>query len=279
MSGPPAEALALLGLGLFSLGMAADLPAAFRRQRSRVAAALAGGRGGRAFAGAALALLLAAVSWLALALPVASVLAAAGGAAAPFVRHRSRSGGEAREAERAWSGALDQLADALEAGLAFPAAAAFVAASGPPVLRQRFASLVEGIRRGELEAALDALAEGPGQAARATAALLRAALVELPTGGLAPLLRELARVGRERFESAERARGRALALRREATILAASPVCFLALIGWSSPGYLAAYRGVGGTIVSLAGALAIGACYLAMLRLGRIPEPGRGGAR
>jgi hypothetical protein len=47
------------------------------------------------------------------------------------------------------------------------------------------------------------------------------------------------------------------------------------LIGWSSPGYLDAYRSAGGTIVSVVGAAVIGGCYLAMLRLGRVPEPGK----
>ncbi len=258
-------------------GLLADLPAArARRVRPHGRRAPGLGWGRQACVAAALAGALAVASWLALALPVVTLLAAAGGRARPSCcAGARRANGELRELERAWSGALDQLADALEAGLGFPAAAAFVAASGPAPLRPRFGALVERVRRGELEQALEELAAAPEQAARTASALLRAALVELPTGGLAPLLRELARVGRERFESAERSRGRSLALRREATILAASPVCFLALIGWSSPGYLAAYRSAGGTIVSLAGALAIGACYLAMLRLGRIPEPGR----
>jgi hypothetical protein len=46
------------------------------------------------------------------------------------------------------------------------------------------------------------------------------------------------------------------------------------LIGASSPGYLSAYRSTAGTLVSLLGALVIVGCYLAMRRLGRIPEPG-----
>jgi hypothetical protein len=37
---------------------------------------------------------------------------------------------------------------------------------------------------------------------------------------------------------------------------------------------LSAYRSAGGTLVSLIGALVIVGCYLAMRRLGRIPEPG-----
>ena len=93
------------------------------------------------------------------------------------------------------------------------------------------------------------------------------------------MLRELAAVLRERWELRERARSRALSLHREAAILALSPIAFLLLIGSSAPGYLNAYRTLGGTLVSLAGAVVIGGCYLAMRRLGRIPEPRDGGRR
>ena len=239
---------------------------------------LPAGRGataGRALAGAALALLLAGLSWLALALPVVSLLAAAAGLAAPFVRDRRRRARERREADRAWAAALDQLADGLEAGLALAAAASAVAQAGPAALRHRFVLFVEGARRGELDEAIHALAEAPGSSAAPVAALLRAALSRAP--GRAASRRSCASSPRSRVtasSAAEQARGRTLALQREATLLAASPLCFLALIGWSSPGYLDAYRSAAGTAVSLAAAAVIAACYLAMLRLGRITTPG-----
>ena len=142
------------------------------------------------------------------------------------------------------------------------------------MLRAQFAAFYQDVRDGDLEQALDKLAAAPERAAGTAAALLRAAFVEVPTGRVSPLLRELAQVLRERWETRERARSRGLSLRREATVLALSPLAFLLLIGWSSPGYLDAYRSAGGTIVSLVGAAVIGGCYLAMLHLGRIPEPG-----
>src|SRR5581483_11247504 len=118
------------------------------------------------------------------------------------------------------------------------------------------------------------LARAPERAAASAAAILRAAFVDVPTGGVAPVLRDLARVVRERWEIRERADSRALSLRREAAILAVSPLAFVLLIGASSPGYLDAYRTAGGTAVSVIGGLVIVGCYLAMRRLGRMPEPG-----
>lgn len=252
-----------------AIGSAARRRALRRRVRVRFPAAprLALAAGAACIAGT--------VSWLLLALPIVTLLAAAAGGASPYLHAHARAAAAAREAERAWSAALDQLADALEVGLAFPAAVALLADGGPSVLRGRFEAMLAPLRRGELEAAIATLAAAPEHSARSAAVLLRAALVEVPAGGLAPLLRELARVARGRFASSERARIRSLALRREANVLAVSPLAFLLLIGWSSPGYLDAYRTVGGTLVSLAAALAIGGCYLAMLRLGRLPGAGR----
>jgi Flp pilus assembly protein TadB len=130
------------------------------------------------------------------------------------------------------------------------------------------------VREGDLERGLDELARAPERAAASTAAILRAAFLDLPTGGVAPLLRDTARVLRVRWETSERARSRALSLAREASILAVSPLAFLLLIGASSPGYLDAYRTAGGTAVSVVGGIVIVACYVAMRRLGRVPEPG-----
>ena len=275
MNGQLGALLTAAGIALLWLGLERDLHAkltpqalgADRRGRARQAARLAG-------SAVALALPCALASWWLARLPVLTLLAAVAGAYLPFGLRRARSERHARERERAWPAALEQLADGLEAGLAFPAAAAFVASSGPSVLRGPFAGFHQAARDGRLEQGLDALAAAPERAAATAAALLRASFVETPTGRVAPILRELAGVLRERFETRERARSRALSLHREAAILALSPLAFLLLIGSSAPGYLNAYRSLAGTLVSVAGAAVIGGCYLAMRRLGRIPEPG-----
>ena len=227
---------------------------------------------------AALAVVGAVVAWQLLALPALTLLAAAAGGYLPIGVGRARAQRRSQERERAWPAALDQLADGLEAGLAFPAATAFLVASGPSALREQFSQFYARVRAGELAEGLDELGACGERAAVSVAALLRVAFGDVPTGRVAPVLRELALVLRERWEIRERARSRALSLSREATLLALSPLAFLLLIGASSPGYLAAYRTTGGTVVSLIASLVIFGCYLAMRRLGRIPDPG-GAAR
>jgi tight adherence protein B len=215
------------------------------------------------------------VAWWIVEVPAVTVGGLVGGACAPVVWVRSRRERRARERERAWPAVLSQLADALEAGLAWPAAVALVAESGPEALRGEWAAFTTHLRGADLDTALEGLREAGERTADSVALLLRAALVDLPAGGLAPVLRELAGVLSERLEARERARSRASSMHVEAAILALSPIVILLLIGLSSPGYLDAYRGTGGTIVALMGGGSIFGCYLLMRRLGRVPEPRR----
>ncbi len=219
------------------------------------------------------------VLWLLLALPAAALAGVLGGAVAPVVWARSRREERRRERERAWPAVLSQLADALEAGLAWPAAVSLVARSGPVALRGEWAAFATRLRGADLDAALEGLRGAKERTADSVSVLLRAALVDLPAGGLAPMLRELSTVLSERLESREKARSRAASMHTEAAVLALSPIAILLMIGAVSPGYLAAYRGFGGTIVLLVGGGLIWGCYLMMRRLGRIPEPRRTGGR
>lgn len=235
MSGVVA-ALFSAGVGLVWFGAFTDLPARSAR-RLRAATGVASRLALRVGLPAlVLAPICGLAVWHLLGVPALALLAAAGGAYAPLVLQRSRAERQRREREQGWPAALDQLADGLEAGLAFPAAALFVAQSGPSSLRRDFSRFYRSIREGELESGLEELARAPERAAVSAAAILRAAFVDVPTGGVAPVLRELARVLRERWETRERARSRALSLRREAAILAVSPLLFVLLIGASSPG-------------------------------------------
>lgn len=213
------------------------------------------------------------------ALPILVLASAIAGAYAPIAWLRSRRGQRFRDRERAWPDALRQLADALEAGVAFPAAVQLVSDAGPVLLRHDWRAFQARLRGSGLEVAIDGLTERGERTAETVALLLRAGLLELPAGGLAPALRELAGVLSERFESRERARTRASSLHTEAAVLALSPIALLLIIGLASPVYLDAYRTPGGTIVAAVAGLLIFGCWLAMRQLGRAPEPRRTGTK
>jgi tight adherence protein B len=215
------------------------------------------------------------LAWWIVDVPAVVLAGFLAGALAPVGWARSRRERLRRERERAWPAVLSQLADALEAGLAFPAAVMLVARSGPVALRGEWAAFASRLRGADLEVALAGLRGAGERTADSVALLLRAALVELPAGGLAPVLRELASVLSERLEAREKARSRAASMHTEAAVLALSPIVILLLIGAASPGYLDAYRGLGGTVVLVIGGGLIWACYLLMRRLGRVPEPRR----
>lgn len=267
-----------VGLALLVLGLAEQTRA---RVRGRLEDALRRGRDASVVSPRFLLVLMAsaligfALGWALTGIPVLALLGAFAGAYAPFVWLRRRNEQAQRARERAWPAALAQLADALEAGLAFPAAVALLGEAGPVPLRAEFARMHARLRSDGLGAALDQLADTRERTPGTVALLLRAGLVELPSGGLAPLLRDLSVMLAERFEAREKARTRASSLQVEAAILALSPIVLLLLVGAASPGYLAAYRSGAGSAVAIAGGLAIFACYLLMRRLGRIPEPQR----
>lgn len=217
----------------------------------------------------------AALAWSLTAVPILALAAAGAGAYAPLASVSRRRERARRERERAWPAALAQLADALEAGIAFPAAVALVAEAGPSQLRPDLAGFHARLRAGGLEQAIDGLSEAGERTADTVALLLRAGLLELPAGRLAPVLRELASVLSERFEAREKARSRAATLQIEAAILALSPIALLLIVGAASPGYLDAYKTPAGTVVAAVAGLLIFGCYLAMRQLGRVPEPRR----
>jgi tight adherence protein B len=218
--------------------------------------------------------------WSLVDVAVLALAAAIGGAYAPVAWAGRRRERRLRERERAWPAALAQLADALEAGIAFPAAVALVAETGPAAMRSDLARFHARLRAGGLGAAIDGLAEAGERSADTVALLLRAGLLELPAGGLAPVLRELSAVLSERLQAGEKARSRASTLQLEAAILALSPIVLFLLVGLGSPAYLDAYRTPAGTLVGVVGGVLIFGCYLLMRRLGRVPEPRRtGGAQ
>ena len=271
------------GIGLLVMSLAGrgpewdDLARLVRQRRRRDPRALVSP--GLVAAALVSALVAAGLVWSLIGVPVIAIAAGVAGAYAPAAWMRRRWEVRARERERAWPTAINQLADALEAGIAFPAAVALLGEAGPGPLRGELAAFASRLRGEGFDAALDGLAAAGERAADTVVLLLRAGLGGLPSGRLAPVLRELAQVLGERFEARERARSRASSLQVEAAILAVSPIGLLLLIGAASPGYLDAYRTGAGTAVALVGGLLIFGCYLLMRRLGRVPEPRRTGGQ
>lgn len=227
-----------------------------------------------AFSAAALASL---IVYAILGVPALAVAAGCAGGWAPFAWARRRRDKARHERERAWPAVLSQLADGLEAGIAFPAAVALAAQSGPTALRNELTRFHSLQRTSGLADALDALVASGERTADTVVMMLRAGLLDLPAGGLAPVLRELSTVLSDRFESREKARSRARSLQVEATILALSPIVLLLLVGVASPTYLDAYKTAAGTAVAILGGGLILGCYVMMIRLGQIPEPRRTG--
>lgn len=214
--------------------------------------------------------------------PVLGIAAGLGGAWAPIARLRARRERTARERERAWPAVISQLADSLEAGLAFPAAVGLAARSGPSALRGELALFHTRLRTSGVVAALDGLSATGDRTSDTIVLLLRAGLVDLPSGRLAPELRKLARLSGERFEAAEKARSRTQILRAQAAVFALGPPGLLLAVSALQPKYLDVYKTLAGTLVGAFVGLVIVACYVMMRRLGRVPEPMRttvGGGR
>lgn len=264
----------LLGL-VFAAGVALLFIGTTTENPTRVRLLFRGGSPGLRALVLLSALLTGLAVWALVGVPILSLAAGLAGGYAPIVWANRRKERKRRDRERAWPATLSALADGLEAGLAFPAAVSHVAEVGPEPLRADLAAFHARLRSSGLGAALDGLREVGERTADTVVLLLRAALLDLPAGGLAPLLRDLAAVLNERFESVEKARSRASSLQLEAAILALSPAVLLVLIGLSSPAYLDAYRTPAGTLVGAIGGLLIFGCYLLMRHLGRIPEPRR----
>lgn len=272
-----AGGLALIGVGVFTDARLPD--GGDRLKRFLVAADLNIAAGAFLLAAIAAAALAALISGAILGVPAVTVAAGCAGGWAPFAWARRRRDHRRLERERAWPAALSQLADALEAGIAFPAAVALAGQSGPTALRDELTAFHSRLRTSGLADALDALAAGGERTSDTVVMLLRAGLLDLPAGGLAPVLRELSTVLADRFESREKARSRARSLQIEATILALTPIVLLLLVGVASPTYLDAYKTAAGTAVAVLGGALIFGCYVMMIRLGRIPEPRRTGGK
>ena len=218
------------------------------------------------------------LAWSLCHVPIVALATAAAGGYVPFALERRRRARADLERERAWPAALAQLADALEAGIAFPTAVTLVADAGPPPLRRPSPLSTDG-------------SAPPGSRPRSTgsrptserttdtvALLLRAGLLELPADGLGTCAaravgrsRRPVRGPREGTDACLEPPGRGGDPRGEPVLLASAG-------GRGDTRIPRRLQDGGGNAVgALAGVMIFG-CYLLMLRLGRVPEPRRTGA-
>jgi Flp pilus assembly protein TadB len=207
--------------------------------------------------------------------PVLGIAAGLGCAWVPIARCRASCERAERERERAWPAVISQLADSLEAGLAFPSAVALAAQAGPSALRDELALFHTRLRTSGIDAALDGLDTASERMSDTVVRLLQAGLVDVPSGRVAPEFRKLARLAGERFDAAEKGRSRREILRVQAAVFTFAPPGLLLAVSALQPKYLDAYKTFAGTLVGIFVGLVIVACYVMMRRLGRVSEPRR----
>lgn len=225
--------------------------------------------------GAAFAVLSGVLAVVLTGLPVAGVLAAAVGAAAPRWWHGRAERRRQQERMLAWPDAVDDLRSEVRAGVGLPEAVAALARSGPSALRTTFSGFLAEYRAtGSFRDALGSLNRSSDPVAdRVVAALTVARDVggtELGTVlfTLSTLLREDARIRAE------------ILARQSWTVTAgrlavAAPWLTLAVM-CTRPGTVEAYRTPTGAVVLVAVALTSLVAYRLMARAGRLPDDAGG---
>ncbi len=209
------------------------------------------------------------------AVPFVALLAAVAAAATPVVLLRRRAAAARRAVRTAWPDAVDQLLASVRAGLSLPEAVADLARTGPVPLRPMFGRFADDHRvTGAFAQALDSLqAELADPVADRVCAALRLAR---EVGGtdlgavlvaLSGMLREEARI---RAEITARQSWTVTAAR----LAVAAPWLTLALL-CTRPDAARAYTSPAGGVVLAVAALLSVAAYVAMRRIGRLPDDER----
>lgn len=175
----------------------------------------------------------------------------------------------------AWPEVLDEIVNALRAGLSVADAMATISQRGPAVMREPFTQFAVHVRAsGRLGSALDELKTTlhDPMADR----IIESMRIAADVGGhdLSAMLGSLASLVRED----NRARGDLLARQswtvNGARLAAVAPWLMLALFA-SRPGTLDAFRTPMGVVVICVGLVLTVVAYVLMIRLGRLPEPER----
>ncbi|MFE6997731.1 type II secretion system F family protein [Microbacterium sp. NPDC057659] len=217
----------------------------------------------------------AAIAWLLTSLPVLGILAGLAGASAPVLFLRGRRLRLRRARRQLWPDVCDLLVAAIRVGLSLPDAVASLAESAPQALRPAFAVFARDLRAtGRFESSLDRL--------KATLAdpiadrIIETLRMARQVGGteLTGVLRALSSSVRADAALRGEVEARQSWIRGAAVLGTIAPWVILALLAMRPEG-ARAYSTPEGVLVIVVGAIVSVVAYRIMLRIGRLPEPGR----
>lgn len=200
-----------------------------------------------------------------------SLLAAALGAATPFVYYLQRHDRRQAALQIALVEAIEQLRDAIRAGFSVQEALGGLARTGPEVLRPEFATLVRDMRLDGFEPAMGALR-----------ARFADPLVDIVTGSLTlndrlgghnvtQVLDRLAHATRAQLRIQQEIRAYQARNVLAARIVAAVPLAVLVAIRQVSPRYLEVFDTPPGQLILAGCVLSVVVGYLGMLWMTRLP--------
>lgn len=222
-----------------------------------------------------LALAAASIAWLVTAIPILALLGATTGALVPVVFLRSRRLRLRTRRRQLWPDVCDLLIASIRVGLSLPDAVATLAESSPAMMRPAFAVFARDLRAtGRFETSLDrlklALADPIADRIIETLRMAR------QVGGteLSGVLRELSSSVRQDAALRGEVEARQSWIRGAAVLGSVAPWVILALLVLRPEG-AAAYGTTEGMIVICLGAAVSVIAYRIMIRIGRLPEPGR----
>lgn len=221
------------------------------------------------------ALAAASVVWLVTAIPILAALAATAAATAPLVFLRSRRLRLRKVRRQLWPDVCDLLIASIRVGLSLPDAVASLAESSPAMMRPAFVVFARDLRAtGRFETSLDRLKISLADpiADRIIETLRMARQV----GGteLSGVLRALSSSVRADAALRGEVEARQSWIRGAAVLGSVAPWVILGLLVLRPEG-AAAYGTSEGVLVICLGAAVSVVAYRIMIRIGRLPEPGR----
>ncbi len=205
-------------------------------------------------------------------LPVAAVLGAVIGGAAPFLVVRRRVQAARRWVRESWPEAVDSLVSAVRAGLSLPEAVSSLASSGPEVLRPTFtATAAEYRATGSFDAALDVLRERAADPAADRVIVALRLAHEWGGTQVGEVLRTLSGMMREDGRLRSEIRGRQSWTISAARMAVAAPWLTLLLLS-TRPETVAAYATPFGAVILIGAAAASAIAYTVMARIAILPD-------